>query len=516
MKLYKGIVLTFVFFTLAVSVQGQVTFGSWGRAVVTPLALTGNYSAVSAATSTWGDVPRIGFSANGTAPSGNIGFNLDFDFGWNINSNNVAIIGDNAKAWVKPLALILPERYDMLKLTAGFFKEDEFRGKIGATEFGSWLLPSGSKDEDNIFRRFDATAGAHLRITPLTWIDSSWNGLNIQAAFGSNAISAPGNSLRAIRNLFNNEANDTLTDQYDELHATWDGNRDTSALNVFKAGQYAIGYRIPDVGLARFQFIGGNRQVNRWVDRSGGSAVQDSPMQLVVGVNNGQENAIINTDVYEGAFLYDGLEGLRVDLGFKASAAFSVKDFDFDVYPAVYNRDENKTYDAIPSNKLEYTIQLPYVLALGASWRPGFLPELGLSGRVDLSFGGVRENSDLGIKIEYGYVINAWLIPTYAFSSNFTAGLDLGVEVHGEDTISETGKTPDPGQTAPSKYVDFGFAPWVDIGVGGGKVRIGVVVMLPGRDVYNYNAGSATYRNSPRFKKGVPVISTPISFTYSF
>jgi hypothetical protein len=98
-----------------------------------------------------------------------------------------------------------------------------------------------------------------------------------------------------------------------------------------------------------------------------------------------------------------------------------------------------------------------------------------------------------------------------------TIGLDFGLEVHGEDAVTlDDGTEAESLRTAPSKYVDFGVAPWVDIGVGGGKVRIGVVIMVPCRDVYNYNSGSSMFKTSPRFKKGYPVVSIPVSFTYSF
>ena len=134
----------------------QITFGSWGRVVVTPFAFSGEHSAVSAATSTWGDAPYISFTANGLAPSENIGFKIEFDFGYNLATNGYNIVGDNAFVWIKPLGWLVPEQFNMLRLVAGRFNEDELRGKIGATDFASWIVPNGSKDEDNLFTRFKA------------------------------------------------------------------------------------------------------------------------------------------------------------------------------------------------------------------------------------------------------------------------------------------------------------------------------------------------------------------------
>jgi hypothetical protein len=495
----------------------QISFYSYGRVVVTPLAFTkneqsGTFSAVSAATSTWGDVPRIGFSANGTAPSGNAGFNLDFDFGIDItNNNNIAIIGANAKAWFYPLGLLVPERFNMLKLLAGWFEEDELRGKIGATEFGSWLVPNGSKDEDYIFTRIKASAGAYARLEPLKWWDSPWNQLTLHAAIGSNAIGANGNKLRAILNLYNNEANRTEGNNYyrEGGWSEYDGNRNTSAADVYRAGQYAIGYRIPNVGLARFQFIGSNRNVFRLDSLAAhtGSLV-DIEKRLVAGIDRG--DATKNGDVLEFAFLYDGLEGLKVDAGVKLPQQYTTK-ISFTVIEDLFM---GYTQSGVnnPSKGNEYTVQLPNVVALGLNWTPSFLPELNIMSRFDFSFGGKIERADGLTSIENGYVFGAWFVPSYKIIPNLTLGFDFGMDLHGEDKMIRTGVPDSPALTAITGYTDFGLAPWVEMAMGGARARIGVVVMLPGSprfkpDVHN--------KVTPKFL-GDPVISLPISMTYSF
>jgi hypothetical protein len=202
--------LLFVLFTvLAPSLFAQITFSAWGRGVVTPLAISGDHSAVSAITYTSSDNPSIGFSVHGLAPSEKIGFRMDFAGGYNYSTSSInAGIGDNAKTWVKPV--------EQFTLTAGFFKEEALRGKIGASEFGSWILPNGPKGEDNIFQRFDAFAGAHFRIDPLVSLKNPLlQGITLQGAFGSNAPGTPGSNMRAILNLFLNEDNNTLSTNYD-------------------------------------------------------------------------------------------------------------------------------------------------------------------------------------------------------------------------------------------------------------------------------------------------------------
>jgi hypothetical protein len=516
MKAIKVTVTALIIFVMACGIAGaQVQFSSWGRAVVTPVAFMGDRSAVSAATSTWGDVPRIGFSANGTAPSGNIGFNIDFDFGVNISNNAPAIIGDNAKAWVKPLGLVLPEEYNMLKLTAGFFKEEELRGRIGASEFASWLVYRqsrywfewGSPDEDYIFRRFDATAGAYFKLEPLKWLDSKWNGLTLHGAFGSTALGSVANNLRATLNLLNNEDNNTVSDIYDENSGEYDGDRKVNAADVFRAMHIAIGYRIPDLGLARVQFIGNNRNVFRWAEQGGGRA--NLERKLMTGISTNKD-----ADIIEAAFLYDGTEGFKVDVGVKIPLAYTTK-ADFLVYPRLVGSNGEVIGERTNSNKREYTVQLPYVAALGVSWTPSFLRELTVKGRVDGTFGGSILSDEDKIKIRHGPIIDVWLMPSYLVTSNIRLGVDVGVDIHLRDSYMLDDWPVDAAQTDVSEFIDFGVGPWFQLGVGGGQVKVGVVMMKPGSARYKMNSGQSYYAISP-ILTGDLIISVPISFTYSF
>ncbi|MDR2702696.1 MAG: hypothetical protein LBB72_09720 [Spirochaetaceae bacterium] len=516
MKTMKVTITALIILCLACGIaNAQVSFYSWGRAVITPFAFMGDRSAVSAATSTWGDVPRIGFSANGTAPSGNIGFNIDFDFGINIANNAPGIIGDNAKAWVKPLGLVLPEEYNMLKLTAGFFKEEELRGRIGASEFASWLVYRqsrywfewGSPDEDYIFRRFDATAGAYFKLEPLKWMDSGWNGLSIHGAFGSTALASAANNLRATLNLLNNEDNNTMGDVYDENSGEYDGDRKVKASDVFRAMHVAIAYRIPDLGLVRAQFIGNNRNVFRWAEQGGGRA--NLERKLMTGISTNKD-----ADVIEAAFLLDGLEGLKVDVGVKIPLAYTTK-ADFLVYPRLVGSDGLVIGEKTNPNKREYTVQLPYVAALGVSWTPPSFSELTVNARVDGTFGGSIISDEEKIKIRHGPIIDAWLMPSYLITDNIRLGVDMGVDIHLRDTYLVNDWPVDEALTDVSEFIDFGIGPWFQLNVGGGQVKVGVVMMKPGSPRYKMNSGQTYYAISPILTGGM-IISVPISFTYSF
>ncbi|MDR0643291.1 MAG: hypothetical protein LBG05_00055 [Treponema sp.] len=480
----------------------EITFSAWGRAVVTPLAFMGEHSAASAATSTWGNTPAVAFTANGTAPSQKIGFNINLEF-----SNANAYVVDNAKAWVQP--------FEWFRLTAGQFNEDDFRGRIGASEFGSWLLPNGGKDEDNLFYRFKANQGAHFKILPLVWLDSEWNGLMIEGAFGSNALGTDVNQLRAILNLLNNEDNDKITqtsyDENDETSRYYNGDRTMTLLDVYKAMQLGIGYRIPEVGFARVQFIGNNREVFRYGEQ-GGSPGVNLERRLVSGLANNRD-----ADTIEAAFLFDKLketQGLIVDVGAKIPLAYNDKT-NFIVYDRVIGTD-GADYAAIDNaNNKEYTVQRPYVAAFGLTWIPTNLTAFNITARVDASFGGKLESDEEGVKITNGYNVNVWLMPSYGFGNGARFGIDVGIDIHGADTVWRKGIPPAKAQTDASKYFDFGVGPWAELSFSGGRVRTGVVVMVPGSPRYIFNPNSTSYGIVPKFT-GDPVISVPISFTYSF
>jgi hypothetical protein len=516
MKTIKVMITALIIFFMACGiVSAQINFSAWGRAVVTPVAFMGDRSAVSAATSTWGDVPRIGFSANGTAPSGNIGFNIDFDFGVNIANNAPAIIGDNAKAWVKPLGLVVPEEFNMLKLTAGFFKEEELRGRIGASEFASWLVYRqsrywfewGSPDEDYIFRRFDATAGAYFKLEPIKWIDSRWNQLSIHGAFGSTALGSVANNLRATLNLLNNEDNNTVVDIYDEKSGEYDGDRKVNAGDVFRAMHIAVAYRIPDVGLLRAQFIGNNRNVFRWAEQGGGKA--NVERKLMTGLSTNKD-----ADVIEAAFLLDGLEGLKIDMGVKVPIEYTTK-LNFLVYPRLVGSDGLVIGERTNSNNREYTVQLPYVAALGLSWTPPSFNQLTVNARVDGTFGGSIISEEDKIRIQHGSIIDVWLMPSYLITNNIRLGVDMGVDIHLRDFYMVNDAPVDDALTDVSQFVDYGIGPWFQLNVGGGQVKVGVVMMKPGSPRYKMNSGQSYYAISP-ILTGDLIISIPISFTYSF
>lgn len=435
----------------AVSAQADFNFSAWGRGVFTPLSITKDASTVSAATATWQNDPRVGFTLKGTSESKRIGIIADFEWAeWNGGASD--LVGENSKVWVKP--------FDIVKLTVGKFNEDDFRGTIGTTEFTSWLVPTGGKDEDHIFSRFQASPGAHIAVTPLP-------GLYIEAAVGSSV-----NSLRANRNLF-------------------DYNVPQDALDVFKAIQAGVGYRIPEIGFARVQFIGNNR-----------AQLRQNPDLFEVGKRL-MEGLTMNrdADIIEAAFQLNMVKNLNLDVGAKIPFEYTT-DTAFEIYPALRPSGPVNNFD-----HTEVTVQLPYTFAIGATYT---IFGLSLLGRVDFATSGKSEIVN-GTIYTKGISLGAWLCANYRITPTFRAGVDMGMEMHTIDT-----KTDKFGEVdlIGSDYRDIGIGPWAGLNVGGGEIKVGIMIMLPNSPRYVYDSSHSTNPWSTSFS-GDPVISFPISFTYN-
>ncbi len=160
-------------------------------------------------------------------------------------------------------------------------------------------------------------------------------------------------------------------------------------------------------------------------------------------------------------------------------------------------------------------MQLPYVAALGVSWTPSFLPELNVIARVDATFGGTIDSDEDGRSVKNGMIFDAWLMPSYAITPNIKVGIDIAVDIHGLDTLKITGENPVPARTEVSEFIDYGFGPWFELAGGGARARLGVVMMIPGSARYKTNPGNTYMKYSP-ILTGEPVVSIPISLTYSF
>jgi hypothetical protein len=452
---------------LTTAVFGELNWSAYGRGVFTPFAYSDGDTSVSAATTTYGNHggrPRVGFTLNGFNEKKTIGFTAVF------NWDGDPYVGENANVWVQP--------FEMVKLTVGKFEADDFRGRVGAAEFSSWILPDGAKDEDGVFMRFKADAGAHIKLEPLWWLDSSWNNLLIEGAVGSNL-----DGERAFRNIIG-----------------W------SAADVYRAAQIGIGYRIPEVGLARFQFIGNNREVYLEDFQYNGNNLK---ARLTQGLSTNGD-----ADVIEAAFLYDGIKNLKAEVGFKIPLPYSTDLPSYVYYKGVYDHDEWLITGAINGrDKLEVTQPMSAVLGATYIWN-----DFNFLARADLSWGGkyVHEGErTINIGFGLGLLASAY----YRLGDICRIGLDIGYNHHSFDTeedlqgtVSNIGERNKDIET--SLRNDFGFAPWIAKDLGEGVIKIGVAVMIPSSVRYDFNTSNPG-DGWRLIYSGEPIISIPISFTYS-
>jgi len=225
----KSLVLVLIVLMASAALFADATVGGWGRIV--PFLGSADGADPSFMTEPgWSKYGRLSLRTSGS--SDNNGFVLWFDTSVGANTSNDGsdwkdnILGENVYIWAQPS--------EMLKLYGGKVQWDTFRGKFGGGSAAFWGSSAGG--EDDIFMRLYPSNGLVIEVTP-----------------------AAGFTAAAAIN--------TVADMADS----------------FEAGQYAVGYEIEGVGLARAQYVG----------------------------SNGADEYI------QAAFLYTGMEGLKVDAGVK-------------------------------------------------------------------------------------------------------------------------------------------------------------------------------------------------------
>jgi len=204
MKKLIAILVVFALFASS-AFAADVYFGAWGRGNFVPLRVvidgaTDTNKILSATEVGWGSVPSFGFEFS--LDGGEIGFAGNISIAdWGVGFNG------NAHTWWKPI--------DALTLGIGWYRWEVLRGAGGSESFASYAN-GGSFGEENLFARFDTTGGpgAIIQLTPI-------ENLYVGAAI----LTGPGQDGSPIA-------------------------------DVFKGSQYALGYDIPGIGLARFGYFG--------------------------------------------------------------------------------------------------------------------------------------------------------------------------------------------------------------------------------------------------------------------
>jgi hypothetical protein len=222
-----------------------VKVGSWSRIIVVPAASFDGGDNQAYTGPSWANGGRVGIGFS--ASTEKAGLNLDLH-----SNGNAFAVGDQAKIWVSPVS--------MLKIQAGKVQEDTLRGKFDDSNILNGLTGfNGVPGKDTYFTRFYPKAGLVVSVTPA------------EGVFFATAIDAGewGTDAAGKRTV-----QETLTE------------------DMFKAIQIGGGYTIPNIGLIRAQYIGGNDDAAKPI---------------------------------EAAFAYTGMEGVLIDAGVKFNTEADVK-----------------------------------------------------------------------------------------------------------------------------------------------------------------------------------------------
>jgi hypothetical protein len=415
----KFIAISVVLVLLASVVYAQedpaVSFNSWGRATLSLIQIANYggkpYSDGDAFNGTlgtgagtgvhWGDVYDEFHITVGTSAVGFLG---------TINFQGGLGVGDHLQLYAKPFD-------DFVTLRIGHYKDDELRGKIG--DFASdlaWIVTAGNSltgmyDGDAIFTRFGAggtggndMSGALIKINP---IENLTLAINLDPIDGSN-FPAGGTPKRF--------AGDTK-----QSISTKNG-----LLDVFEKGQYAVGFNIDGVGLARVQYV---------------------------GALNAYDAGSITAKRVEAAFAVLALDGIVIDLGAKIYLPFT----------GANPLESEATPGAIQGTVYQHNHAASVGAAVG-------LGDFGINARIDTTFGG-SETPEVGSKTESGFTFYAYIQPF--FNLGFaTVGGDISFAMATESKFGGTGQK--------DSATAFGVGVWAKKAIGSnGYAKIALTGSFP-------------------------------------
>ncbi|GHV72497.1 hypothetical protein AGMMS49928_29550 [Spirochaetia bacterium] len=421
--------------------EGGIKIGAWGRAGWAPLVIQGNQDVEGAAGDTknyigvgsgpaWtGDhSAAVGFTVSGSDESGVIGFQVGIRT--NGDDASLYIVDQTANAWIKPFG-------DILKLTGGLYQVDDLRGKIGGTNENFDIGFAKTGGEDGIFTRFESSKfGFHLKLVPI-------DPLQIHVSLGENM--AYGGDVPQDKNGIG---------------------------DILTTGQYAIGFTIEDIGLARAQFIGGK------YGKAGFYGA--NPINIGAG-----KAAWYNQ--FQLAFNLTAVEGLNLDIGATIPLKVTAKEIED---TAVYY-----PYGTTGLGKDGY-VQEPIVIAAGAKYETG---DIGVYFYADAKVGGKKNYLGVGDDTEDGIGIDVTVEPSYSLGDIGKVIADISFRFVGN------GKTA--GTDAKDGHMDLGLGASYHKSVGGGNFSIGLATTIPlGGDGYDGDANKVA--KAQAFKLAVPIIWT--------
>ena len=376
------------------------------------------------------------------------------------NTNQMEVrLGDYGVMWWRPLSWL---RFDL-----GRFYDAQLSGKVSDHSYVPYTI--GLNDAGSIFSYYYAASGSFL--ASLTPIENLFIGVylhNIGIGFdnntlggknwvtGTQTITSGGNSLN------NPEDNTTNT---------------TRALRMFQRTWISLGYQIPDIGHARFQFAGATPAGTNHLATS-----VDNPHNLTV--------TGFGAPRFEAAFAYTGVNRLTVDFG--AKVWIPVSDWISDDW-----NDDDKKYERAKDTGT-YWGGLHF--ALGVIYSGLLDNNLTLRFRADTDLGRSWEGKNAignDVKIVNPVRLNFHFWPSYNLGWA-TVTFNAGLEYVGRNTVEIDGTNPNDGSTAwdNSDRLRFGTGLWIEKFIASSSLRAGLT----------YSTGTDKDHGDEKARFTIPII----------
>jgi hypothetical protein len=454
------IALALVGAMVAGSAFAEITFGAWGRARWAPLVVGGDVEpdengktsevtniGIGGGPGWKGAGAAISFEVNGKNESETVGFNIHMRA--HTGTGDLGLGDPHAYLWAKPFG-------DIFKMRIGLYDEDALRGKFGGVDHATTVVGGQTNAEDAIFFRLRSAnmtkgVGALLGFYPV-------DGLSIFANLG---VSGGDNGTPTKYAI-----GDTLA-----------------------SGQYAIGYNISGIGLARFQFIGGTYGKEANYSPLGGDAKSWNQIQLAFNLT-----AVDKLNIDFGATIPLAIEQIKRDTIVAADGdtpAHIAKDAPLPLTVAGFSLGEGSKYSA------------PIHIAFAAKYD---LSPIVVQARVDAELG-ESFAPKTGDKFEGGTDIAFALLPTYKVDGVGTLGARVAIKLTGTDKQ---------GSDLKNDKTDLGLSVYFDRDIFPGfNFAIGLASNIPlSGGAYDGELNTATAAKAVA-KAQAFKLAIPIAVTYS-
>jgi hypothetical protein len=341
-------------------------------------------------------------------------------------------LSDNAGVWFKPL--------DVIRIDAGKFANNDIRGQVGSGNwFGDYTI--GRPGEGEIFSNFSGTFATMVKLTPI-------EGLSIYAMLNkivtpNSTLKTSGETYRYVPVLKADGTPETDSDgrpkyiretipgstyyektndgSYTNWGPAWGATKGTEW--IWQNLQAAVGYAIPNIGLARVQFVG--TYIPETHDELGPEDFTDAPR-------------------IEAAFAFTGVPNLTLDVGGKVYVPVTDPKADPGLWPTEAAEKAASTED--------YSYWKGINVGLGVKYAAD---PLTVNFIIDAQKLGGTWTYGKTSEVKDGLELRPWVAVNYKLNDTFSAQLEGGLKFVGEGKITYEDTTR-PSQTMEST-VSYGF-----------------------------------------------------------